>query len=140
MIAGVRLSLCIVALVAATPGQRVIIDPHACDEVRVQPNLTLSIATQVEGQLVDPASAPIANTPLELRTYTSEVTQILFKRAQTDDKGNFSIGMTPAGRYRLVTFAPGFKQARNLKCPDLKSCVLSIRLELSPSDVPCAYK
>lgn len=129
-----------VTLVVATPGQLVTIDPHACDEVRVQPNLTLSITAQVEGQVVDPASAPISNTRLELRTYISELKQILFKRAQTDDKGNFSFGMTPAGRYRLVAFAPGFKQATNLKCPDLKSCALSIRLELSPSDIPCVYK
>jgi hypothetical protein len=129
--------LCIVTLVVATSGQLVIVDPHACDEVRVQPNLTLSIAAQVDGQLADPSGAPISNTRLELRTYTSEVKQVLFKRAQTDDKGNFSFGMTPAGRYRLVAFAAGFKQAADLKCSDRRNCTLSLRLELAPSDIPC---
>lgn len=127
-------------LALATAGQLVIIDPHSCDEVRVQPNLTLSIAAQVDGWLVDPSSAPIVNTRLELRTYTSEVKQILYKWAQTDDKGNFSFGMTPAGRYRLVAFAPGFKQPINLKCPNLKSCSLFIGVEFAPSDIPCVYK
>jgi hypothetical protein len=129
-----------VTLVVATSGQRVVIDPHECADVRVQPNLTLSSAVQVDGWLVDPSSAPISNTRLELRTYTSEVKQVLFKRAQTDDEGNFSFGMTPAGRYRMVAFAPGFKQPTNLKCPDPKSCALHIRLELSSSDIPCPDK
>lgn len=135
-VAGLRLNLCILTLVVATPGQRVVVNPHECDEIRVQPNLTLSIPAQVDGHLMDPSSAPISNTRLELRTYASEVKHALFKRAQTDDKGNFSLGMIPAGRYRLVAFAPGFKQAADLKCPDLKSCALSVRLELAPSDIP----
>jgi Carboxypeptidase regulatory-like domain len=100
----------------------------------------LSVAAQLDGQLADASSAPISNTRLELRTYASEVKQVLFKRTQTDDKGNFSFGMTPAGRYRLVAFVPGFKQPTNLKCPNLKGCALSIRLEIASSDIPCVYK
>src|SRR5215472_2911982 len=109
-----------------------VINPHECDKIRVQPNLTLSIAAQIAGHLEDPSGAPILNTRLELRTYTSEVKQVLLERAQTDDKGNFSFGMTPAGRYRLVAFAPGFKQASDLKCSDGRNCVLSIRLQFAP--------
>ncbi|HYK62578.1 MAG TPA: carboxypeptidase-like regulatory domain-containing protein, partial [Bryobacteraceae bacterium] len=70
----------------------------------------------------------------------SEVKQVLYKRAQTDDKGDFSFGMTPAGRYRLVTFAPGLKQAADLKCWGGRNCALSLRLELAPSDIPCPDK
>ena len=139
-IRGFRLNLCIVTLVVSTLGEKIVIDPHECDNVRVQPNLTLSIAAQVGGHLEDPSGAPISDTRLELRTYTSEVKQVLYKRAQTDDKGDFSFGMTPAGRYRLVTFAPGLKQAADLKCWGGRNCALSLRLELAPSDIPCPDK
>lgn len=133
-----RLSLCVVTVVGAAPGQLVEIgpsNPHACEEVKVRPNLTLSMPTRVDGHVEDPSGASFpAHTRLELRTYMSELKQTLLKRAETDSNGGFSLGATPAGRYRLVVFAPGFRQATDLKCSNGKNCALSIRLEVAPTD------
>ena len=132
-----RLSFCVVTTVGAAPGQLVEIgpsNPHACEEVKVHPNLTLSAPTRVDGHVEDSSGAAMAHTRLELRTYTSELKQTLLKRAETDANGGFSLGATPAGRYRLVVFAPGFRQATDLKCSNGKNCALSIRLEVAPTD------
>lgn len=108
--------------------------PAACDEVKVQPNLTLSRPSLVDGHVADPSGAAIANARLELRLYKSELEQTLLKRTQTDAHGDFSLGATPAGRYRLLFFIAGFKQADQLKCPNGDACHLSIVLQLSPTD------
>jgi len=129
---GLRLGLCGVVF-----GQLVEVgprNPHACEEVKVQPNLTLSRPTRVDGHVEDASGAAIANTRLELRTYKSALKQTLLKRAQTDANGDFSLGATPAGRYRLLFFIPGFKQATNLKCSNGDNCDLPIRLEVAPTD------
>jgi hypothetical protein len=130
-----RLSLCVVTNVGAAPGQLVETgrsNPHACEEVKVHPNLTLSAPTRVDGHVEDSSGAAMAHTRLELRTYTSELKQTFLKRAETDANGGFSLGATPAGRYRVVVFAPGFRQATDLKCS--KNCTLSIRLVVAPTD------
>lgn len=131
------LSLGVVTAVAAAHGQLVTIgksNPHACEEVKVQPNLTLSVATQLGGRLVDRSLASMPDTLVELRVYTSELKQTMLKRTQTDTDGHFSFGMTPAGRYRLVVFALGFKQPAVLRCSEGKNCDLSVRLDVSPTD------
>jgi hypothetical protein len=131
-----RLSWCVVTTVGAAPGQLVEIgpsNPHACEEVKVHPNLTLYAPTRVDGHVEDSSGAAIPHARLELRTYTSELKQTLLKRAETDANGGFSLA-TPAGRYRLVVFAPGFRQATDLKCSNGKNCALSIRLEVAPTD------
>lgn len=131
------LSLGVVTAVAAANGQLVTIgksNPHACEEVKVQPNLTLSVATQLGGRLVDASLASMAETRIELRLCTSELKQTMLRRTQTDTDGRFSFGMTGAGRYRLVVFALGFKQPADLRCSEGKNCDLSVRLDVSPTD------
>ncbi len=126
-----RLSSCLAfgQLVEIGPG-----NPHACEEVRVQPNLILSRPIPVEGHVEDQSGAAVANTRLELRTYKSALEQTLLKRAQTNAKGDFSLGEIPAGRYRLLVFIPGFKQATTLTCSRGDNCALSIRLQVAPTD------
>jgi hypothetical protein len=82
----------------------------------------------------DASGSAIADTRLELRGYESALKQTLLKKAQTDHNGVFSLGTTPAGRYRLVFFIPGFKQAIDLKCSNGDSCRLRIRLEVALTD------
>lgn len=118
-------------------GQLVHIGPvnsRACEEVKVQPNLILSRSIPVEGHVEDASGAVVANTRLELRTYKSALEQTALRRAQTNANGDFSLGAIPAGRYRLLFFLPGFKQATTLKCSKGGSCTLSIRLETAPTD------
>lgn len=131
-----RLSLYVMTVTYAAHGQLVGIpgNPRACEEVSVHPNLRLSFQTLLDGHVEDITGAAFDNTRLELRTYTSELKQDLLKRAQTNADGGFSFGSTPAGRYRLLIFAPGFKQPVNLKCLAGQRCTLSIRLEVAPTD------
>jgi uncharacterized protein RhaS with RHS repeats len=135
MSSALRLSLCVVTFMGAAPGQLVEVGPvnhRACGEVKVHPNLALTVQTRLAGHLEDTSSAAMIHTRLELRTYNTELNQTLVKEVQTDTDGNFSFGLTAAGRYRLVIFAPGFKQAVDLKCLNGKRCTLPIRLEVAP--------
>jgi Carboxypeptidase regulatory-like domain len=109
-------------------------DAHACDKVKVIPNLLLEASVAVEGHVEDPSGAAIVHTRIEVRQYFSALRQSPFKQTETDEHGNFSVGVLPAGKYRLLVFAPGFKQPRPLQCRGAKSCDLSVMPEVAPTD------
>jgi hypothetical protein len=97
-------------------------NPHACEEVKVRPNLILPSESRVEGHIKDPSGAVMAHTRIELRRYVSEVKQKFLRQTQTDVDGRFSLGVVSSGRYRFIIFAPGFKQPVDLKCVNAKAC------------------
>ena len=109
-------------------------NPHACEEVRVKPNLSLASATRVVGRLKDASGEVVANTRLELRKYVSYVKQTVLRQVQTDNSGHFLLGSINAGRYRLITFARGFQQPSQSVCPRLATCTLEIVLTPHTTD------
>lgn len=109
-------------------------DPHACEKVKVNPNLVVEAAIDVKGHVRDPLGASMINTRIEIRKYVSETKQSSFRETKTDGHGDFSIGVLPAGKYRLVVFAAGFKQPRNLHCASGKSCSLNVVPKIAPTD------
>ena len=99
-------------------------DPHSCEKVKVDPNLSLETSADVKGVVQDPSGAAMIHTRIEVRKYLSALKQSAFKQALTDGDGKFSIGVLPAGRYRLVILAPGFRQPRAARCAGEKACDL----------------
>jgi len=109
-------------------------NPHACEEVKVAPNLILASESRVEGHIKDPSGAVFVHTRIELRRYVSEVKQTSFRHAQTDVDGSFSLGVVSAGRYRFIIFAPGFKQPVDLKCAQTNMCDLNVVPGIASTD------
>jgi hypothetical protein len=119
-------------------------DLKGCAQVeKLQPNLTLKVATHVYGNLVDETSAPFENSPIELRTYISQSQQQVVKRISTDVKGNFDLGTIEPGKYRLLLSpSRGFAQPNKLVCSS-KECVLHVIVKANLSDLiagPCPIR
>jgi hypothetical protein len=113
-------------------------DPHYCYQVEhVKPNLILSRATHLSGQIIDASGAPLENSPVELRLYVTEARQTSVKKVQTGKDGNFDLGVVSKGDYRFIASPTRvFKQAETLECGDRDPCVLSVVLHPSPTDQP----
>ena len=111
-------------------------DPHFCDKLKVQPNLTVGLDTSIQGHLIDASGVPLRNSPIELRAFQSPTKQVLAAKAMTDADGSFLVYDLKAGKYRLVAVqAPGFKQAEPQRCTS-RPCKLEIVLRLAPTDTP----
>jgi len=118
-------------------GQLVQIGPadlHACEKVKVNPNLVLKSAAEVKGHVEDPSGAAMVHTRIKVRKYVSQLKQSPFKEAHTDGGGDFSLGVLPVGNYRFLVFSPGFGQPGNLQCTAGKSCKLDVVVEVPPTD------
>jgi hypothetical protein len=103
--------------------------------VKVHPNLVLDAGVDIGGHVEDPSGAALVHTRIEVRKYISEVKQSSFRQLQTDGNGDFSVGVLPAGKYRLVIFARGFKQPRDLQCKSGKICKVNVVPEVAPTDI-----
>ena len=111
-------------------------DPHDCDKLKVQPNLTIELDTRIHGRLIDASGDPFRNSKVELRAFLSPTKQVITSTVMTDDNGNFQIEDVKAGRYRLVASqARGFQQPELQKCKS-RECELSITLHPGSSDTP----
>ena len=109
-------------------------DPHFCDKIKVQPNLTIELDTRIHGRLIDASGDPVRNSKLELRAFLSPTKQVITTTAMTDANGDFQIKDVKAGRYRLVAAqARGFQQPELQKCAS-RECELSITLHPSSTD------
>lgn len=131
------LTVCFLLSACCLSGQLVQIgasDPQLCEKVKVHPNLVLEAAVDVGGHLEDPSGAALVHTHLEIRKYISEIKQTSFRQLQTDGNGDFSVGVLPAGKYRLLIFARGFKQPRNFQCKSGKTCKVNVVPEIAPTD------
>ena len=129
----------IVILIASSHGYGQLVQigptyPHSCEKVKVDPNLSLETSADVKGVVQDPSGVAMIHTRIEVRRYLSALKQSAFKQALTDGDGKFSIGVLPAGRYRLVILAPGFRQPRAARCAREKACDLKIMPEIAPTD------
>jgi hypothetical protein len=138
---GKRLCCAIMIAILVAPlyasGQLVQIGPadaHACEKVKVDPNLFIDRSIDVKGIVQDPSGAAMIRTRIEVHRYVSSLKQSPFRQTLTDADGRFSIGMLPAGRYRLVIFAPGFRQPRAVRCTGEKVCDLNIVPAIAPTD------
>lgn len=110
-------------------------DPEYCAWVEpLRPNLILKKETMVKGRVTDQTTAPLKNSPIQLRRFISEVKQETVKKLSTDADGKFNLGKLKSGEYRLL-LSPhrGFKQPEKLECLS-DTCVLETVLILNPSD------
>ena len=100
----------------------------------LRPNLKLAGSARIKGHVADQATAPIGNSPIELRRFISATKQETVKKAFTDKDGRFDLGVIEKGDYRLL-LSPhrGFKQPEELKC-DGTNCVLEVILVVNPTD------
>jgi hypothetical protein len=115
---------------ATSPGS-----PDYCAAVEpLHPNFVLSKDTTVQGHITDQTTAPLKNSPVELRRFISGSNQVTIKKLSTDADGTFHLGRVKRGQYRLL-LGPhrGFKQPDNLECP-LSNCTLETVLIVSPTD------
>lgn len=110
-------------------------DPEYCAWVEsLRPNLILKEDTTVQGRVTDQTTAPLKNSPIELRRFISEAKQETVKKLSTDADGKFDLGIVKPGKYRLL-LSPhrGLKQPEKLECPSGR-CVLETVLAISASD------
>jgi 5-hydroxyisourate hydrolase-like protein (transthyretin family) len=111
-------------------------DPHYCDKLKVEPNLTIELDTHILGLLVDASGEPFRNSPVELRAFLSPTKQVLATTTMTDANGRFHIENVKAGKYRLLApQARGFLQPGPQRCASAQ-CELSITLHPSSTDTP----
>jgi hypothetical protein len=135
---------CLLFLATATSAQCQLVsiappgppDPHYCDRIKVEPNLTIEKDADVRGRVVDATGAPFSNSPVELRIFLSPTKQVPSKRVNTDADGNFHLESVKAGKYRLVASPTrAFQQPALLRCAN-KQCEFSITLQVNPTDLP----
>jgi hypothetical protein len=109
--------------------------PEYCADVEpLRPNLVLWVDTTVRGRVIDQTTAPLKDSPIELRRFFSAAKQQRIKKLLTDADGKFDLGVVKRGEYRLL-LAPNraFKQPEKLECSSSK-CSLETVLIVSPSD------
>jgi len=111
-------------------------DPEYCYKIeKLTPNLVLRGAVHLIGSIRDQTSAPLQNSPIELRKYISQRKQVNVRLVSTDDGGHFDLGIVKPGNYRLLASPHrGFKQQSSLQCRDGKNCELEIVLITNPTD------
>ena len=107
-------SLLLWLFASAAQGQVVVIGPDGksrppsgnaeyCATVEpLRPNLVLTADTNVQGHVTDQTTAPLKNSPIELRRFISASQQILVKKSSTDADGKFDLRKVQKGQYRVV--------------------------------------
>jgi hypothetical protein len=105
----------------------------------IHPNFRLAEDVLVRGRITDQQTAPLQNSPVELRRFISERKQVTMKKVSTDVDGKFDLGLVKHGDYRLL-LSPhrGFKQPEKLECSSTKGCTVNAVLILNPTDQPAA--
>jgi hypothetical protein len=91
----------------------------------------------VRGRITDQTTAPLQNSPVELRRFISERKQV--KKVSTDPDGKFDLGLVKHGDYRLlVSPHRGLKQPETLECSSNRDCTVDVVLIANPTDGPAA--
>jgi hypothetical protein len=109
--------------------------PEYCAAVEpLRPNLVLTVDTTVRGRVIDQTTAPLKDSPIELRRFISPARQQRVKKLSTDAGGKFDLGVVKRGEYRLL-LSPhrGFKQPEKLECSS-SACTLETVLIVSSTD------
>ena len=68
---------------------------------------SLGSASTIEGIVVDPSGAAVANATVEIQNPVSQYT----RTTQTDGQGKFQFDNIPYNNYHLTATAPGFQMA-----------------------------
>jgi 5-hydroxyisourate hydrolase-like protein (transthyretin family) len=115
-------------------------DRHYCANVEhIKANLHMPSSVQLMGHVEDETGAPFKNSRIELRRYVSEVRQVRFANATTDDNGDFHFGDVSKGDYRLLASPTrAFKQPDETWCSTGRQCFLHIILKGNPTDLPAS--
>ena len=127
------LVIVLASLVAVSRAQLVTIgpnDPSHCEREEVTSNLMVRESTTIKGILKDESGAPFKKLEVQLRESADQKT---LKTATTEKNGEFDLGPTQAGRYRLVALTRAFKQPEDLQCIK-KECMLEVTLKVEPTD------
>ena len=114
--------------------------PEYCSQVEsIHANFTPAEDVRVRGRITDQTTAPVQNSPIELRRFISERKQVTVKKVSTDADGKFDLGLVKHGDYRLL-LSPhrGFKQPETLRCSSTRDCTVDAVLILNPTDGPAA--
>ena len=114
--------------------------PEYCSQVKpIHPNFTPAEDVLVRGRITDRTTAPLQNSPIELRRFLSERKQVTVKKVSTDADGKFDLGLVKHGDYRLL-LSPhrGFKQPEKLECSSTRDCTVDAVLIANPTDGPAA--
>ena len=116
------------------------VTPDYCFQVEpIHPNFTPAQDVRVRGRITDQTTAPLQNSPIELRRFISERKQVTVKKVSTDPDGKFDLGLVKHGDYRLlVSPHRGFKQAETLECASTRDCTVDAVLIAIPTDGPAA--
>lgn len=77
--------------------------PEYCSQVEpIRANFKVIADASVRGHLTDQSTAPLRNSPIELRRFISRAKQITVRRVSTDGDGKFDLGVVKKGDYRLL--------------------------------------
>jgi hypothetical protein len=113
------------------------LDPNYCRREKITPNLSLSRAIEISGQIRLPNEEPLAHSKVALRHFVSDVVQPPVTTVETDSKGHFSLGPVQPGKYRLLASpARWAAQPEKLDYPAAGECHLDIVLKLNSTDLP----
>lgn len=114
----------------------------ACENETVAPNLTVSRPVKLTGTLKDPTGAPIRYQKSSIQVRNAKGGKVI-SSTSLDEKGTFSLGIVPAGEFRLIAFwehdrkisrLPLFDQPKPEICPGDKECHLDIVLAVHGTD------
>src|SRR5438132_13789511 len=103
----------------------------------VHPNFEPRVKQDVSGAVKDATGAPFAASRVSLRRPDSKGKFVPYRSVTPDKDGHFDFGRVTPGRYRLLP-APnrGWKQPTEVICSDGGECILTLVMELNPTDQP----
>jgi hypothetical protein len=90
--------------------------PEYCEAVEpLRPNLVLSTDTNVRVRVTDQTTAPLKNSPIEVRRFISAAKQVAVKQSSTDADGNFDLDGQKGAIQTATVSTPWFQAAREVK-------------------------
>ena len=106
-----------------------------CKQEAVTPNLLMKTNQRIFGQLKDASGAPFEKSKVLLRKQTTKGDFVDYRTAVTDSAGRFDLRVVELGKYRFLP-APnrGFKQPRQLMCPEGRECEINLVLQVGSTD------
>jgi hypothetical protein len=98
--------------------------------------LILAKPTHVFGTLRDQSGAPFEKSKVQMRQWISATKQISFKTVETEESGQFDMGLIASGKYRFLPSPTGaFRQPELISC-ESSECRLTLTLRANPTDTP----
>ena|SRR5712692_4662731 len=106
-----------------------------CSQETLHSNFGPRVKQHLSGTVKDATGAPFVASSVSLRRSDSKSKFIAYRTVTTDKNGHFDFGRVTPGKYRLLP-APnrGWKQPTKVICSDGGECILTLALELNPTD------